>query len=136
MKGFRRWCCEAEQATLEAAAVVPPAVGSQLVQQGSLSSLRCRVPFACAVCLYLGCVGTGCQAAPLEEAGPSVPSLAAYRTHEAVVLGRALRCLRCFERPAGDYRAWKRGRCSGELPPQGMPASMPCELVRAGIRGC
>ena len=137
VKGFRRWCCGDESAAAAAAAPDPPAARQPAEAAEQLEHRE----LACAVCLLVQCVCTGAgaeqaakraRAAPVEEAGSSGPSLAAYRTHEAVVLGRALRCLRCFERPAGDYRAWKRGRCSGELPPQAMPGSMPCELVRVG----
>ena len=140
VKGFRRWCCGDEAAAAAAAAAAAPAPpAARQPEEAAEQPEHCD--FACAVCLRVQCVCVGAgeeqaakraRAAPVEEAGSSGPSLAAYGTHEAVVLGRALRCLRCFERPAGDYRAWKKGRCSGELPPQAMPGSMPCELVRAG----
>ena len=90
-KGFRRWCCGDESAAAAAAAPDPPAARQPAEAAEQLEHRE----LACVVCLLVQCVCTGAgaeqaakraRAAPVEEAGSSGPSLAAYRTHEAVIL--------------------------------------------------
>ena len=67
------------------------------------------------------------------EAKPAAFSLEPYTVHLSTKLGRSgLWCLRCFGKPAGDYRVWLRGRCYGEQPPETIPGGLATALLRAG----
>jgi hypothetical protein len=69
-------------------------------------------------------------------AGSDMPhGLSAYFGHWPMFLGRGLRCLRCFAKPSGDYRAWKRGRCLELKPLHSMPGDMVSDVLRAGPPG-
>jgi hypothetical protein len=75
-------------------------------------------------------------AAVIPSAGSDVhPGLSAYSGHWPMFIGRGLRCLRCFAKPSGDYRVWKRGRCLELKPLHSMPGDMVSDVLRAGPPG-
>ena len=52
--------------------------------------------------------------------------------HDVLFVGRSLRCLRCFLRPEGNRRVWRRASCVGELPPLAMPGGLGADILRHG----
>jgi hypothetical protein len=108
LRGYRMWC----RAPTAAAAAVEAAAEGGAAEQAEPSSKRQRVVHE-------------------VETGPPPLCWQPYVGHMAVKVGRGLWCLRCFGRPAGDYRAWKRGRCSELQPPQAMPGILHGELLRS-----
>ena len=123
VKGWRRWCLPVDLPQPPPEAEAAPAAAP---------------PVASAAAVVVPGAAVQCEEGAFEPAAKRArlaACLAPYVGHEAVHLGRSLRCLRCFSRPVGDYRAWKRGRCLDELPPQAMPGGMPTELLRVGGLG-
>ena len=122
VKGWRRWCLPVDlpDPQPQVAAGVPVAAPVEEVEEQVAAAQGSEQP------------GGEEASEPAVKRARVAADLLPYSGHVAVQLGRSLRCLRCFSRPVGDYRAWKRGRCLEELPPQAMPGGMPTDLLRAG----
>ena len=125
VKGWRRWCLPVElpDPQPQVAAGVPVAAPVEEVEEQVAAAQGSEQP------------GGEEASEPAVKRARVAADLLPYSGHVAVQLGRSLRCLRCFSRPVGDYRAWKRGGCLDELPPQAMPGGMPTEVLRSGGLG-
>ena len=116
VKGYRRWCCPRDaamqpQANVQLPSAVPLLVVHLERTEAEPGAKRARVD---------------------PDVGSDPPRrLQAYAGHWSMHLGRGLRCIRCFERPSGDYRAWKQGRCLDLLPLHSMPCGMERDVLRA-----
>ena len=125
VKGWRKWCLPADQPQ------PPPEV-----EAAPAAALPAAAAAAAAEALPGAFAGSDDEPpVPAAKRARASSCLEPYVGHWAFRIGRGLRCLRCFSRPVGDYRAWKRGRCFEELPPLAMPGGMPTEVLRSGGLG-
>ena len=116
VRAYRRWCCP--EAAGEADGDAEGAGGGAGAAVGGASEglpLRKRRR----------------EEVRFVQAEPLPMTLQPYVGHLAVKVGRSLWCLRCFETPGGDFRAWRHGRCEVERPPHAMPPGLQAELARA-----
>ena len=159
VKGFRRWSCprdlgeqQQQAAEGEAAEQEPPGAAAAgveaLREEVPLANVApVLVPLASVAPLLVQCAARECTAASSVQAdaepgakrarvdpaaGSNPPQrLQAYVGHWSMHLGRSLRCLRCFSKPSGDYRVWKRGRCLELQPLHSIPSNMVTDVLRA-----